>query len=220
MIKKAFIVFAIMFLFISISPSCVIASDMQVQPQITAVMEVTDLTVEGIIYGHPADQNQELQLSLKITNVGAENISNIQIIIVAVLLDYIDLEYGKEIATPVDDIPYIPNIPYILNASRLMGDAYEIKPSKTIKLTELPQGGFTQKNFTLVFKTAGHWKIYIIRIHENGTKYILSGGEVVVSINLPKYMDGINFGLPFAFVAMLTIPAHFIHKKRKLKTIS
>ncbi|MBU4500952.1 MAG: hypothetical protein KKA79_00045 [Nanoarchaeota archaeon] len=216
MIKKAFTVFAVMFLFISISPSCVIASDMQFQPQITAVMGVTDLTGDEISYEHPANQNQELQLSLKIINVGTENISNIQILIVAVLPEYIIMEYdnANEMAPHIDDTAHI------LNASRLMGDAYEIKPSKTIKITELPQGGFTQKNFTLVFKTAGNWNIYIIRIHENGTKSMLSSGGVDVSRNLQKHMDVINFGLPFAFVAMLTIVAYFIHKKRKLKIIS
>jgi hypothetical protein len=121
---------------------------------------------------------------------------------------------AKEMASQIDDISHI------LNASRLMGDAYEVIPSKTIKLTELPQGGFTQKNFTLVFKTAGNWNIYIIRIHENGTKSMLSSGGVDVSRNLLKHMDVINFGLPFAFVAMITIPAYLIYKKRKLKIIS
>jgi hypothetical protein len=216
MIKKVFIVFAVMFLFILISPSYGIASDMQFQPQITAVVGVTDLTGYEISYEHPANQNQELQLSLKIINVGTKNISNIQILIVAVLPEYIMRKYGnaEEIVTPIDDASDI------LNAARLMGDAYEVKPSKTIKLTELSQGSFTQKNFTLVFKTAGNWNVYVIRIHENGTKSILSNGNVDVYRNLPKHMDVINFGLPFAFVAMLTIPAHLIHKKRKLKIIS
>lgn len=216
MIKKVFTVFAVMFLFILISPTCVIASDMQSQHQIVVAMNINDLTGDEISYEHPANQNQELQLSLKIINVGTENISNIQILIVAVLPEYIMRKYGnaEEMAPPIDDASDI------LNASGLMGNAYEVKPSRTIKITELPQGGFVQENLTLIFKTAGSWNIYTIRVYDNGSKSILSSETIEVSRNLPKHMDVINFGLPFAFADMLTILAYLIHKKRKLKIIS
>lgn len=213
MIKKGTTLIVTLF-FISITiTSNAIASDMQSQHQIVVVMNINDLTGDEISYEHPANQNQELQLSLKIINVGAGNISNIQILIVGVLQGYVPEEYGKEMGPSMSDA--LP----ILNASKLMQCAYEVKPSMTIKITELPQGGFVQENFTLILKTAGSWNIYTIRVDDNGSKSILSSVTVEVSRNLPKYMNVINFGLPFVFVTMLTIPAYLIHKKRKLKII-